>query len=435
MWKPENHRVALLFNGNKAFDREVIAGIAAYLSSTRRSWDLFLEEDFRLRLQGIERWQGDGIIAHFDDPAVAEALAGSQVPVVAVGSSREHRADYPPGLPYVASDDSKLVRIAYEHLIETGLRRFALFSQPEAPDNPAARQREEAFRALMRRDKFKIEIYRGQSTSAQTWDESVQQQIRWLEGLPKPVGIIAISDARARQLMQACTLAGIAVPEQVSVVGLDNDPLAQMLTRISLSSVIPGAEEMGRTAAHLMDQLLHGVRVADTRILVPPAGIKAQVSSRHEPARHPHVMRARHFIRQYACQGIKTDQVADYVGISRSSLESYFRRELGCSVHKEILRMRLDAATDMLKSGKCSLPEVADRCGFSSSQYMNAVFRRELGCTPRGYQERITQEQAAPAEDQLPLARQVAALQLRPLARCVPITASYRVSEEVLPAA
>src|SRR5437868_5600963 len=83
----KSHRIALLFNANKIFDREVIAGIAAHLSSTRASWDLFLEEDFRLRLPGIEHWQGDGIIADFDDPAVAAALSRSRIPVVAVGGS------------------------------------------------------------------------------------------------------------------------------------------------------------------------------------------------------------------------------------------------------------------------------------------------------------------------------------------------------------
>jgi LacI family transcriptional regulator len=106
-------------------------------------------------------------------------------------------------------------------------------------------------------------------------------------------------------------------------------------------------------------------------------------------------MRARHFIRQYACQGIKTDQVASYVGISRSSLESHFRQELGYSVHDEILRLRLNAAADILKQGDCHLAEVALKCGFTSSQYMHSVFKRELGCSPRSYQERLLSSSGA----------------------------------------
>jgi LacI family transcriptional regulator len=391
MLTPKTRRIALLFNSNKVVDREVIAGVADYLASTRAQWHLFLEEDFHLRQTGIEDWQGDGIIADFDDPAVAHKLAGSRIPVVAVGGSYEEAAAYPPGVPYVATDNAAIVRLAYEHLIETGLRHFAMFSLPEAPENRWAQEREKAFAALVGRDRMAPVIFRGQPAHAPGWDAALQQQVAWLHSLPKPVGIVAVNDARARQLMQACALAGIAVPEQVALIGVDNDPLARLLTRIPISSVILGAHESGRTAAQLLDRMLHGVRLPATRVLVAPGGINAQASSRHEPACNPHVMRARHFIRQYACQGIKTDQVADYVGISRSSLESHFRQALGCSVHDEILRLRLDAATAILARGDCNLAEVALKCGFTSSQYMHSVFKRELGCSPRGWQERRLQ--------------------------------------------
>lgn len=398
---PKSHRIALLFNANKIFDREVIAGIAAHLSSTRATWDLFLEEDFRLRLSGIEHWHGDGIIADFDDPAVAAALERSTIPVVAVGGSYEDERAYPSGVPYVATDNFKMIKLAYEHLIEAGLRRFAMFSLPEATQNRWAQERENAFCALMRRDHMEPAVYRGQDTSARSWDEAVGQQIEWLRGLPKPVGIIAVTDARARQLLQACIIAGIEVPEQVALIGIDNDPLARMLTRIPLSSVIQGAQEMGRAAAHLLDQMLNGARLGAIRILVPPAGINVLASSRHQPAKHPHVMRARHFIRQYACQGIKTGQVADYVGISRSSLESYFRQQLNCSVHEEILRFKLDAATTLLSGAKANIADVALRCGFTSVQYMHAVFKRELGCTPRAWQDRAVAAAAGVPTDPL----------------------------------
>jgi LacI family transcriptional regulator len=390
--KTKAHRIALLFNANKSFDREVISGIAAHLGSTRSAWDLFLEEDFRLRLAGIEDWQGDGIIADFDDPDVAAALARCQVPVVAVGGSYADAGEYPQGVPYVATDNFKLVKLARDHLIDVGLHRFAMFSLPTSRQNRWAQEREAAFRQMMQEDSMDVEIFRGCETSATSWDETVQKQIAWLRGLPKPVGIIGVTDARARQLLQACTIAGISVPEQVALIGIDNDPLVRALTRIPLSSVMQGAQEMGRTAAHLLDQILHGMRLSTTRILVPPAGINVLASSQHQPIRHPHVMRARHFIRQYACQGIKTHQVAEYVGVSRSSLESYFRQELGCSVHDVILNSKLDAAKAGLESGQRSIADVALGCGFTSTQYMHLVFKRELGCTPRAYRDRVLGE-------------------------------------------
>jgi LacI family transcriptional regulator len=185
------------------------------------------------------------------------------------------------------------------------------------------------------------------------------------------------------------------VPEQVALIGIDNDPLVRMLTRIPLSSVIQGAHEMGRTAAHLLEQMLHGVRLSNTRILVPPAGINVLASSRFQAVKHPHVMRACHYIRQYACQGIKTHQVAEYVGVSRSSLEVYFRQELGCSVHDMILKSKLEAAKAGLESGERSIADVALGCGFTSTQYMHLVFKRELGCTPRAWRDRAQGERTA----------------------------------------
>lgn len=380
-----SHHIALLFNANKIHDREIISGIGSYLGSTRVAWDLFLEEDFRSRPQEILAWQGDGIIADFDDPEICEALSQSQLPVIAVGDMAEDGKRLP-GVPYVSTDNMGLVNLAYTHLIESGLTRFALYSKPESPYNRWAQAREKAFLQLTGSDKLTCEVYRGQSTRASDWNDALDKLKAWLLSLPKPIGIIAVSDARARLLMQACLLADIAVPDEVAIVGIDNDPLTRTLTRIPLTSVIQGTETMGRTAAQLLHQLLHGKRLEDTHILVPPAGINVQASSQHQPLSCPYVMRARHYIRQYAGQGIKTEQVADYVGISRSSLESYFRRELGHTVHDELLLFRLEMAKRLLADEQLSSKEIAIRCGFTSLPYMHAVFRRELGCTPGEYQ-------------------------------------------------
>ncbi|WP_397452855.1 XylR family transcriptional regulator [Pseudomonas sp. NA-150] len=384
---PPIHRIALLFNGNKIYDRGIISGIGNYLSSTRATWDLFLEEDFLCRLKGIEHWQGDGIIADFDDPVIGQALTGIKLPVVAVGGSYEDERAYPRHIPYVATDNFALIKLAYEHLIEAGLTRFACFSLPEAQTNRWAQEREKAFRRLLQRDGLPVEVYRGLETSAPLWDSAVEQQIAWLHSLPKPIGIIAVSDARARQLLQACLTAGIAVPEQVALIGIDNDPLTRSLTRVPLSSVIQGTESMGRTAARLLHQMLHGMPSAGTQILVPPEAINVQTSSLHQPLGDAYVMQALHFIRQYACQGIKTEQVANYVGVSRSSLEAHFRRELGRSVHDEVLRFKLAAAAAGLESSTAAIAEIAQDCGFKSAQYLHTVFKREFGCTPREYQQ------------------------------------------------
>jgi len=391
---PMNHpqgvyRIALLFNANKVYDRQIIAGIGNYLASTRVAWDLFMEEDFRCRLTGLADWCGDGIIADFDDPKVCAALREVDVPVVAVGSSYTDASRYPVGLPYVATDNSKLVRLGYDHLIEQGLENFAFYSMPLASSSPGwAREREQLFDAMLARDGIKGFTYHGHATSAAGWSESTEALIAWLRSLPKPIGVLAVTDARARQLLQACMMADIPVPDEVAIVGIDNDPLTRMLSRIPLTSVQQGTEEMGRTAAHMLHRMLHGADCRDTRVLVAPDTLHVAASSMHQTVRSPYVMRARHYIRQYGCLGIRTEQVADYVGISRSLLEEHFRRTLKRSVHQEILRHKLEVAQELLRGGESSMADIAVRCGFTSVQYLYTVFRRELGCTPKAFQER-----------------------------------------------
>ncbi|SFS19018.1 LacI family transcriptional regulator [Dyella sp. OK004] len=379
------HRIALLFNANKVYDRQVISGIGQYLKSTRVEWDLFMEEDFRCRTLGIQHWRGDGIIADFDDPAVAETLTHLPMPVVAVGGSYADDSQYPPNTPYVATDNTKLVRLAYDHLIAQGLQRFAFYGLPPSPGNRWAHERETAFLQMIDADGLEGMVYRGSPTSAGGWGRAQEDMAAWVKSLPKPIGVIAVTDARARQLLQACVVADVPVPEQIAVVGIDNDPMAQLLSRIPLTSVTQGAEEMGRMAAQVLHQMLHGGDCTNTRVLVPPVGINVQASSLHQPMRSPHVMRARHYIRQYACLGIKTEQVADYVGISRTLLEEHFKRELKQTVHQTILEHKLEMARAMLKDSSIPLADVAVRCGFTSLQYMYAVFRREFNCTPRQF--------------------------------------------------
>lgn len=387
MTKP--HRIALLFNANKVYDRQVIAGIGQYLTSTRVKWDLFMEEDFRSRTVGIHQWRGDGIIADFDDPVVCETLASMPIPVVAVGGSYADDAQYPHNIPYVATDNHKLVRLAYDHLIEQGLQRFAFYGLPPSPGCRWAHERELAFMQMVRADGLDGIIYRGSSTSAGGWGRAQEDLVEWVRSLPKPIGIIATTDARARHLLQACIVADVPIPEQIAIVGIDNDPIAQLLCRIPLTSVIQGAEEMGRMAAQVLHQMLHGGDCSTTRVLVPPVGINVQATSLHQPLKSAYVMRAKHYIRQYACLGIKTEQVADYVGISRTLLEEHFKRELKQSVHQTILEHKLEMARSMLADSSIPLTDVAVRSGFTSLQYMYAVFRREFNCTPRQYMDNV----------------------------------------------
>ncbi|MEP6907909.1 MAG: DNA-binding transcriptional regulator [Pseudoxanthomonas sp.] len=380
-------RVALLFHASKVYDREILVGIGDYVKQTRVAWDLFLEEDFRFRLDGIHEWEGDGIIADYDDPAVAQALTGAHVPVIAIGGSYEDPDRYPPHVPYVATDNQLLISRALEHLVEAGVTRFACYSLPESPLNRWAQERERAFSAWLLRNDGSGEIHRGLATSAPTWGSATKKLVAWLNSLPKPVGIVAVTDARARQVLQACIVANIAVPDEVAIIGIDNDTLGQHLTRTGLSSVSQGTAEMGRRAAQLLHQALSGSPMQDARVVIPPVEVHARASTARDVQHSPPVMRALYYIRQYACQGIKTEQVTQAVGLSRSSLETHFRRELKRSVHDEILQHKLQHCFKLLDTTAMGIDDIARASGFRSVQYLNTVFRRELDATPAAWRE------------------------------------------------
>lgn len=384
--KVKAFRVALMLKGKGAYGRDIISGVCDYVRSTRIVWDMLLYEDFRSEPQSVFSWAGDGVIADFDDPAMDVLLEQRHMPVIGVGGSYQLAADYPPGIPYVATDNAKLVATAYQHLIDMGLQRFALYSMPPAPTNRWAQERAKAFVSLVEADGLQAEVFDGLPTFALDWGAILDNLIDWLRALPKPIGIIAVTDSRARQILQACIMDGIAVPEEVAIAGIDDDAQLRMLTRIPISSVTQGTRKMGRIAAGLLHQMLVGAPIKTRRVLVPPEGVNAQASSRHQPIYDPHVMRARHYIRQFAAQGVKVAQVADYVGVSRTTLDTHFRKQFGYTTHDEILAFKLQFARQLLESGNLSCAEVAERSGFTTLQYMYAVFRRELGCSPLDFQ-------------------------------------------------
>ena len=379
------HRIALLFDTNKVYDRQIIAGIGSYLKSAGAAWDLFFEDDSRSRTIGIQHWRGDGIIADYDDPIVAEALSDLPIPIVGVGASYADEDQYPANVPYVASDNVALVRLAYDHLCEQGLQLFGFYGPPPSPGNRWAREREAALDRMLGKDGRQSIVFHGSPYSAGGWGRAQRDMVAWVRALPKPVGIIAASDGRARQLLQTCIVADVRVPEQIAIVGIDGDAEGQLPSRILLTSVNQDSAEIGRCAAEALQQMLQGGDRAVMRILVPPAGLSVHASSLHQPTKSQHVTRARHYIREHAHLGIKTQQVAQHVGISRTLLEEHFKRELKKTVHDVILEHKLTMARSLLEDASIPLAEIAVRSGFTSLQYMYAVFRREYNCTPREF--------------------------------------------------
>jgi LacI family transcriptional regulator len=380
------HSISLLFNANKVYDRQVIEGIGHYLQSSKVDWDVYLEEDFLARLENIEEWGGDGIIADFDDPAIQKVLLNAKVPVIGIGGSYSNDEDYP-DVPYVATDNFEVVKAAYEHLKKKGLERFAFYGFPADQNHRWAVERERAMVKLCKADGYDCSIYRGHPTRPETWQYTMNRVTDWIQGLPNPVGIVSVTDARARHLLQACEHIGKVVPDSISIVGIDDDDIARYLSRISLSSVTQGCFDMGFQAAKLLHRHLDNPNLKNKRVLVPPVGVSERQSTDFKALKDPYVIQAMHYIRQNACRGIKVEQVLDYVGVSRSNLEQRFKEERDHSIHTEIHNEKLAKACKLLAEESMSTNNVAQVCGYPSLQYMYAVFKKHYDKTPREFRE------------------------------------------------
>lgn len=397
----EKYRISLLFNANKAYDRQVIKGIGEYLQTTQCDWDIFFDEDFCTKVENIKNWIGDGIIADLDDPKIEQLVSSLDIPIVGVGGSYEEEKNYP-GFPYVATDNESLVNTAFNYLKDKGLENFAFYGIPNNNLNRWAKERENAFNKITHQERYYASIYQGKIITPQTWQADMKCLARWLKELPLPIGIISVTDARARHLLQTCENIGLMVPEQISIIGIDNEELTRYLTRTPLSSVGQGCLAMGHSAARMLHNIL--IRNAGKkdviikkkyghpRIIIPASRVFARTSTDFQSISDPFVMKAMHYIRNNAYNGIKVEQVLDALVISRSNLEVRFKKARGHSIHQEIHNSKLKRACELLCSTRIIIAEIPKLCGYPSLQYMYTVFKKDMNQTPKEYRIKNTSQ-------------------------------------------
>ena len=207
----------------------------------------------------------------------------------------------------------------------------------------------------------------------------------WLKTLPKPAGVMACYDIRAQQLLAACRDLHVAVPDDVAVVGVDNDELLCDLCSPPLSSVLLNHQKAGYEASRLLDRMMSGLKVATSGHLIEPLRLEIRQSSDVLAVHDADVSRAMHLIRKHACDGIGVSDVLRSVPVSRRVLESRFKRLLGVTPHQEILRVKLSRVKHLLLDTTLPLSEIARRTGFEHVEYLSVAFKRETGTTPRHF--------------------------------------------------
>jgi LacI family transcriptional regulator len=398
-------KVALLIETSGSYGRGLLRGIARY-NRDHGGWSTYF------RPHGLadpvpdwlKSWNGDGILARLETPEMARMVRRSGVPVVNLRGTMK-------GLefPYVSVDHKQVVELALNHLRERVLRHFAFCGRPGS-NNPALHERCQHFRALVEQAGGTCWIFPAPPPEATRrngsgagvngrakrcdWDAEQDRLADWIRSLPKPVGIMACNDERGLEVLDACRRCGAAVPEEVAVIGVDNDQAICDLGIPPLTSIDVNAEAIGYEAAALLDRMMSGQPAPTEPLQLAPRAVVARASTDLVASEDQEVGRALSYIRANACHGLQVSDVLGHMAMSRAALQQRMKQVSGRTIHQEIQRVRLSKVKDLLTMTDLTIKQVARDSGFASVQYMTRVFRATTGETPARFRLRRTMSPA-----------------------------------------
>jgi len=377
--------VALLIETSGSYGRGLLRGVAKY-NREHAGWSTY----FHPHGLGdpppgwLTSWKGDGILARIDTQEIADLLSRSGVPVV---NLRGTLPNLP--FPYVGPDHVQIAKLAAEHLLERGLKHFAFCGRPPGI-HPGLDERGVSFRRSVQAAGFQCEVSHATAgkDGQENWEREQERLARWIKGLPKPVGVMTANDERGLQVLDACRRCGAGVPDEVAVIGVDNDEHLCDLSIPPLTSVDVNAEQIGHEAAALLDQMMQGRKSIPKSQKLSPRGVVTRLSTDVIASDDPEVNRAIRFVHERGGRNIRVADVLTHTGMSHASLQHRMKKAVGRTIHEEIERTRLNRVKDLLLLPEMTIKQVAHETGFSSVQYMTRVFRAAVGETPARYRNR-----------------------------------------------
>lgn len=370
--------VALLIETSGSYGRGLLQGIAKY-NREHGGWSTY----FRPHGMGdpppewLKNWKGDGMIVRIDTKAMEDLARKANVPVI---NLRGFFQSLP--FPFLAVDNAQVTKIAFAHLSERGIRNFAFVGRPRGL-NPSLDQRADFFREIVKKNNSECHIFPAIAADAHNgWEEEQDRLAEWITSLPKPVGVMACNDEAGLQVLDACRRCNAAVPDEVAVIGVDNDAPLCDLAIPPMTSVDVNAEGIGYEAAALLDRLMDGRKAPTKPVWLAPRGVLTRRSTDVIASEDEEVNRAVAYIREHACRGLQVVDVLSYMGMSRASLQQRMKTVAGRTIHQEIQRVRLNRAKELLVMSQMTIKQIARESGFASVQYMTRVFRAATDETP-----------------------------------------------------
>ena len=366
--------VAILVDTSRSYGRDIVRGIRRYVAE-HGPWSLYLEpRDLRSSFpEWLKNWRGDGILSRTVDEALLRQLKATKLPVIEL---RTTVLKHP--FPFVGMDNSVIGSRVAAHFRTLGFQHFACVQ--DASEHFFLERRDTFLKAVNDAG-FDCPVFQSKRSN---WEQHQRELAAWLRELPKPAGVFAVNDQMGFWVLDAARRAGIAVPEELAVVGAENDNMLCETASPPLSSVRLRGQAVGYAAAQLLDEWMTKKRIPKPgeRHLHAPGDIVTRQSSDIVAVEDPRIAAALRFIRQNATAQIDVARVARECALSRSVLERRMKALIGRSPGEEIARLRFAAVEKLLLQTDLTLDAIAAKCGFTHPQYMAEAFRKRTGMTP-----------------------------------------------------
>ncbi len=374
-------RILLLVETSRSFGRELLYGIARY-SRIHGPWVFYREvgalEQSARKLLG---WDADGFITR--NPVDVSVLDDLTIPGILV---IHHENKLPTHFPTIVTDSPAIGKMAADHLMERGYKHFAFCGLDQLR---WSNERCHHFVRRLHECGHQVHVYRQSRTRMkQSWKYEQKYMADWISSLPHPVGILACNDDRGQQAIEACKIARIRVPDEVGVLGVDNDELICELSDPPMSSIALNIRMAGYQAAELLEKLIRGEAMTGQRIVVTATHIQTRQSTDIMAVSDREVADAIRFIYQNSNRSIQVMDVANAVALSRSALEKRFRKAINTTIHEKIRQIRIEKITRILIETDLAISQIAQQMGFPGIEHIARYFRTEKGMSLQAYRKK-----------------------------------------------
>ena len=381
--------VMVLLEMSNKINRDRMQGILRY-ERLYGPWRLHIVEGrrFEQSFRDIESMGVNGILTGTTLTELLGPVMRAHVPTVLFDPLEPYADKKNPLFRHstVTCDSVSVGQVGAEYLMEQGFSHFAFVG--DIWDSNWSLKRQEGFVRRLKAAGFACEVYRIPTDEARgDWGVEQKHMAAWLSGLTKPVGVMASNDVRGRKVLDTCLMAGVSVPDQVAVLGVDNDELICSTTNPPMSSILRDTEGSGFYAAQMLDHLMRGCGKKKESLLYGPLRVVGRQSTEKLQFQDRLAVRAVEFIRINSGIGMNVADVVKHLKVSRRLAELRFRQAVGHSIHDELQSARLGKVRRLLQETELTISEITAQCGYENESYLGLVFRKQYAMTMRQFRK------------------------------------------------